>query len=104
MTDERKTPYGIICSVCGEDKPPYHFTLFHRMSAEDKAFFVNARRDEQGNLRNDVCWSCNGGYRCLQCGNVFPAEDFRVQGRYCKHCKSTWRRGSKVAGFRKSLA
>lgn len=98
------TPNGIICAICGEDKQPHHFTLFHRLSAEDEAFFINARRDVRNNYRNDVCWECNGGYRCLECGNVFPASDFRVQGRYCKHCKSKWKRPAKRAKFIKSPA
>lgn len=81
----------MICSICGENKAPYAFTQFTHMDESDKFFFVHMRRYPNGNPRNDVCWKCNAPYRCLGCGNVKSPDEFRLQGRYCHACKSTWR-------------
>lgn len=91
MTDEteRKSPFGMVCSVCGRDLPPYNFTQFRMTDDVDRRFFASARRDKHGFVEG-VCWECNGPYRCLQCGEVKPASEFRLQGRYCKDCKKGW--------------
>lgn len=80
----------MICEICGEDKLPYHFVIIDS-SNEDKTFFVSAYRNDKNQPVKDVCWECNGPYKCLQCGQVKPAGEYRVGGRYCKVCKSTWR-------------
>ena len=72
------TPDGIICRVCGEDKPPYHF--FKPRGKYNKAFFADGIPD------GHTCWDCAGDYRCLGCGHVKPAYQFRIQGRFCVDC------------------
>lgn len=72
------TPDGIRCHVCGEDKPRYHF--FSPRGRYNKEFFANGVPD------GHTCWDCGGDYKCLGCGEVKPAHQFRIQGRYCADC------------------
>lgn len=74
------TPDGIICSVCGEDKSPYHY--FKHSGKYNQDFFTT----ELG-YTNGVCFDCAGPYRCIMCGQIKPASDYRLQGRICTSCK-----------------
>jgi len=69
----------LICSVCGEAKPPYHF--FNYRNKYDRDFFIHIP------ARSDVCWDCAGPYRCIYCQEIRPAWAFRIQGRVCTNCK-----------------
>jgi len=75
------TPDGIICVKCGQDKPAYHFFSFRGNYASE--FFANPQS------MNGQCFECNGPYKCIYCGVVQPADQFRVQGRVCLSCKTT---------------
>lgn len=80
------TPDGMICRVCGEDKPPYHF--FKPRGKFNKAFFANGVPD------GHTCFDCAGDYRCVGCGQIWPSTAYRLQGRYCEICRA--------AGIRKN--
>lgn len=73
------TPDGMICRMCGEDKPPYEF--FKPRGKYNKAFFAAGTPD------GHTCWDCGGPYKCLGCGQVKPAADYRIQGRFCSDCR-----------------
>lgn len=73
------TPNGMYCRVCGEDKPKYHF--FNPRGKYNKSFFANGIPD------GHTCWDCGGDYRCLGCEQIKPANQFRIQGRYCANCR-----------------
>ena len=78
MDDERKTAYGIICKVCGQDKEPYQFFIYS--GKYDREFFVTGHQP-------GACWECAGPYRCVVCHEVKPASEYRPQGRICNSCK-----------------
>jgi len=67
------------CLTCGFDKTPYHFFSFR--GRYTKAFFANPQA-KHGN-----CFECNGPYKCIQCGEVKHALNFRIGGRICDTCK-----------------
>lgn len=68
------------CSNCGQVKPDYHFFSFR--GKYDSAFFANPQ------ALNGQCWGCNAPYRCISCGNVQTADQFRIHGRICVTCKT----------------
>ncbi len=77
------SPDGVICSCCGQDKPAYHFySPYGKTTNVTRFFFVNSA------FSTTRCWECNGGYRCLYCGVVQDANQFRVGGRRCIGCKN----------------
>lgn len=78
--DERKTPIGMVCKVCGVDKDPYHF--FNYSGKYDRKFFVTG-------WQPGVCWECAAPYRCINCGQIQDADQYRVMGRICKTCKAS---------------
>lgn len=81
MADRKpETPFGIVCAVCGEDKPHYNF--FHFTGKYDESFFTRQR-----SAKSNVCFACGGPYRCIYCGDVKDASEYRVQGRVCKSCR-----------------
>lgn len=75
------TPDGIVCKVCGDDKPAYHY--FKHAGKYTQDFFTTELGYTPG-----VCWECAGDYRCITCHEVKPASEFRVQGRICTACKT----------------
>jgi len=73
----------MICTCCNIDKSEYDFySRFGKSFNVTRFFFVNP---EFSVLK---CWTCNGPYRCLGCGETKPASAFRVGGRFCCTCKS----------------
>lgn len=75
------TPDGIRCMKCGQDYPPYYF--FSPRGKYNKTFFAS------GIPLSHVCWYCAAPYRCVQCGEIREASEFRVMGRICNHCKTS---------------
>ncbi len=75
------TPDGIICKVCGQDKPPVHF--FKHSGKYNQDFFTTELGYTPG-----VCFECASPYRCIVCHEVKPASDYRIQGRVCMACKT----------------
>ena len=71
----------ITCSVCGKSKTEYNFFLY--INLYDKTFFAAGLPQ-----RSDVCWSCAGDYKCIQCGDVKDHTHFRIMGRVCDACKN----------------
>lgn len=81
MADKLETtPAGIVCKVCGQDKPRYHY--FHHSGVYNKSFFTT-----QEGFTSGVCFDCASPYRCVSCGQVKPASEYRVQGRVCLECR-----------------
>lgn len=74
------TPDGIICDTCGQDLPPYHF--FNPRGKFDRSFWTRPV------LTGKTCFACAGDYKCVQCQQVQPASEYRVQGRICRTCKT----------------
>jgi hypothetical protein len=74
------SPDGIVCSRCGKDKTPHHFFKF--IGKFDRAFFVSGIPS-----KSDVCWDCLGDMKCIECGEVYPSTEFKVNGRVCRNCK-----------------
>ncbi len=68
------------CRKCGQDKLDYHFFAFKGWYV--KEFFANPLS------LSGQCFDCNGPYKCLKCGEVKPASDFRIGGRVCVACKN----------------
>lgn len=77
------TPEGIVCSCCGQDKPAYHF--YSRLG---KTFNVTRFFFVSPTFSVTQCWNCNGDYRCLGCGEIKVATEFRVGGRFRNDCKT----------------
>lgn len=77
------TPNGLICKVCGRDLPLYNFFKF--AGTYDRTFWVNFPPLE---LQNHICFECAAPYRCIECGEIKGASEFRIQGQVCKTCKS----------------
>lgn len=75
------TPDGIVCKVCGQDKPAYHYFKHSGVYSQD--FFTT-----QAGYTSGVCFGCAGDYRCVVCHQIKPASDYRVQGRVCAACKT----------------
>jgi hypothetical protein len=75
------TPDGIVCKVCGDDKPAYHY--FKHAGKYTQSFFTTELGYTPG-----VCWECAGPYACVVCEVVKPASEYRVQGRVCIECKT----------------
>lgn len=72
------SPDGMICRKCGADKPPYNY--FNPRNKFNTEFFVNPPDGK-------TCFDCGGDYKCITCGEVKPASEYRCQGRICKGCK-----------------
>jgi hypothetical protein len=70
----------MICPICGETKPDYHF--FKHRNKYDKTFFAN------GIPKVDICWACGSSYKCVGCQQVKPHTEFRVGGRFCVDCRT----------------
>lgn len=79
MTTQRKTPIGMVCKQCGEDKEPYNFFVYS--GKYDRSFFVNG-------WQPGVCWQCAAPYRCILCKEVKDATHYRVGGRICFECQA----------------
>lgn len=75
------TPDGIVCAVCGEDKPAYHY--FKHSGKYTQDFFTT-----EAGYTNGVCFDCAGPYKCISCGQIKPASEYRLQGRVCSECKN----------------
>jgi hypothetical protein len=72
----------MICSKCGQTKSDYHFySRLGKTFRVTRFFFINP------DFSPLQCWECNGDYRCLGCGEVKNASQFRVGGRFCHTCK-----------------
>ena len=67
------------CETCGQTKDDYHF--FKHRNRYDREFFLNIQPE------TDICWECAGPYRCIGCGEIKDASEFRVCGRLCADCK-----------------
>lgn len=79
------------CKCCNQNKPDYHFFSFRGTYLKD--FFANPL------ALNGNCFECNGPYKCICCGIVQDANQFRVNGRICITCKSNGIcRSSRVTG------
>jgi hypothetical protein len=73
----------MICTCCNQTKPDYHFlSRFGKATSVTRFFFVNP------DFSPTQCWACNGDYRCLGCGVIQDASQFRVGGRFCIACKN----------------
>lgn len=68
------------CPKCEQEKPDYHFFAFRGNYLKD--FFANPL------TLIGQCFDCNGPYKCVYCGVVQDASEFRVGGRVCNTCKS----------------
>lgn len=79
-TKKEGTPDGIICSCCGQDKTPYNY--FNGKRGREMRYFITNPA-----WSTTRCFQCNGDYRCLGCGVVQDASQFRVGGRFCQSCK-----------------
>lgn len=77
------TPNGIICDTCGRDLPPSHF-YWHRGSKDHGGFFIT----DKARYSNKTCFECAAPYKCLGCGEIKPASEFRIGGRYCIACRN----------------
>lgn len=79
------------CSKCGQVKPDYQFFSFRGNYLNE--FFANPL------TLNGQCFDCNAPYKCICCGVIQDADQFRVQGRTCKTCKDSGiLRPSRVTG------
>ena len=71
---------AIQCSCCGQAKTEYNF-FNGKLNRETRYFITNP------DWTPKHCFTCNGPYRCLGCGVVQDASQFRIGGRFCHHCK-----------------
>lgn len=96
MKTEKKSPDGMICRVCNRDLPLVHFYR-HLRGKEDylpnTGYFVSEYSLARS---NDVCFECASPYRCVECGEIKPAAEYRLQGRMCKACKSKRRKPARM--------
>ena len=69
------------CVVCGEIKDDYQFFKFRNKF--NKEFFHAGIPQTDG-----VCWHCAAPYKCVGCGEVKAADQFRIGGRYCVDCRT----------------
>ena len=69
------------CTQCQQDKSIYNF--FNFRGKYNRTFFTRPIEEISG-----LCFDCAGPYRCLSCGAIQDASEFRLQGRYCHACKS----------------
>lgn len=72
------------CPQCQNERSNYSFYSFRGNQHVAKSqFFTRPIEDING-----ACFDCAGPYRCLTCGEVKDASEFRLQGRICHSCKS----------------
>lgn len=74
----------MICKGCNHNKSNYHFFNFRNNYKVAKSTFFTRPIDEIDRL----CFDCAAPYRCLGCGAVKGASEFRLQGRYCLDCRN----------------
>lgn len=68
------------CVKCGQAKDDYEFFSFRGNYL--KEFFANPL------TLTGQCFDCNAPYKCICCGIVQDANQFRVNGRICETCKT----------------